>query len=120
MYISIKEKDMKHYLNHILKSDTSSGDMNKKVDHWLDYFENSHKKYIVIPSQSLNSSFLEESLFVSVQSPPGFINQENENICYLNATLKLLYLNVIFRQLILNIDFYTTMNVPGGKGSTLY
>ena len=65
---------MKHYLTHIFKSDTSSGDMNKKVDHWLDSFEKFHKKYIIMPSQSLNSSFLEESFSVAVQSPPGFIN----------------------------------------------
>ena len=55
--------DMKHYLTHILKSDTSSGDMNEKVDHWLDSFEKFHKKYIIMPSQSLNSSFLEESFY---------------------------------------------------------
>ena len=69
---------MKHYLTHILKSNTSSDDMNEKVDHWLDLFEKSHQKYIIMPSQSLNYSFLEESLFVTVRSTPGFINQENE------------------------------------------
>ena len=45
-----KKNDMKDYLNHILKSDTSSGDMNEKVDHWLDSFENFHKKYIIMAS----------------------------------------------------------------------
>ena len=44
-----------------LKSDTSSGDMNEKIDHWLDPIEKFHKKYIIIPLQSLNSSSLEES-----------------------------------------------------------
>ena len=67
---------MKHYLTHILKSNTSSGDMNEKVYHWLDSFENPHKKYIIMPSESLNSSFLEESLFSTVRSPPGFINRK--------------------------------------------
>ena len=81
---------MKHYLTDILKSDTSSGDMNEKVDHWLDYFEKSHKKYIIMPSQSSNYSFLEDSLFITVQSPPGFINQENDTRCYLNETLQLI------------------------------
>ena len=52
---------MEHYLTHILRSDTSSGDMTEKVDHWLDSFENFHTKYIIMPSQSLNSLFLEES-----------------------------------------------------------
>ena len=41
-----------------IKSDTSSGDMNEKVDHWLDSLENLHKNYIIMPSESLNSSFL--------------------------------------------------------------
>ena len=66
---------MNHYLTDILKSDTSSSDMNEKVYHWLYSFENFHKKYVIMPSQSLNPSFLEESLFVTVQSPPGFNNQ---------------------------------------------
>ena len=68
---------MKDYLTHVLKNDTSSGDMDEKVDHWFDSFENFHKKYIVIPSLSLNSLFLEEIMFVTVQPPPGFINLEN-------------------------------------------
>ena len=81
--------------------------MNEMVDHWLDYFEKSHKKYIIIPLESLNYSFLEESLYITVWSQLGFINQENETRCYLNATIKLLYCIFIFRQLILNIDCYT-------------
>ena len=54
---------MKHYLTHILKSDTSSGDMNEKVENCLNYFEECHKKYIIMPSQSLNYQFPEENLF---------------------------------------------------------
>ena len=61
------KNDMKHYLTHILRSENSSGDMNEKVDHWLDSVEKFHKKYIIMPSISLNSSFLEESLFISVR-----------------------------------------------------
>ena len=98
---------MKQYSTHILKSDTSSRDMNKKVDHWLDSFENFHKKYIIMPSESLNSSFIEESLFVTVWSPPGFINQETETRCYLNANIQMLYFNVLFGKLMLNLDCYT-------------
>ena len=66
---------MKDHLTHILKSDTSSVDINEKVDRWLDSFEIFHKKYIIMPSLSLNYLFLEESLFVTVWSPPGFINR---------------------------------------------
>ena len=67
---------MKDYLTHVFKNDTSSGDMDEKVDHWLDSFEKFHKNYIIMPSISLNSLFLEKSLIVTVQSPPGFINRE--------------------------------------------
>ena len=66
---------MKDYLNHVLKNYTTSGDMNKRVDHWLDSFEKFHKKYIIMPSLSLNYLLIEESLFVTIQSPPGFINR---------------------------------------------
>ena len=116
----LKKNDIKDYLTHVLKNDTSSGDMDEKVDHWLDSFEKFHKKYIFMPSISLNSLFLEDILFVTVCSPPGFINQENETRCYLNATLQLLYFNVIFRQLVLNIDCYTMLNGLGKKVNILF
>ena len=57
---------MKQYLTHILKSETSSGDMNEKVDHGLDSFENFHKNNIITPSESLNSSLLEDILFITI------------------------------------------------------
>ena len=101
---------MKDYWTHVLKNDTSSGDMDENVDHWFDSFENSHKKYIIMPLLLLNSLLIEESLFVTVRSPLGFIHWENEAICYLNATFQLLYLNVLFRQLVLNINCYTMLN----------
>ena len=66
---------MKQYSTHILKRDTSSGDMNVKVDHWSDYCEKFHKKYIIMPPESLNYSFIEERLFITFLSPPGLINR---------------------------------------------
>ena len=77
---------MKHSLTHILKIDTSSGDMNERVDYWSDYFEIFHKKYIIMPSELLNYSFLEESCFITVWSLTDLISQENETRCYLNVT----------------------------------
>ena len=55
------------------------------------------QKYIIMPSLSLKSLLIEESFFVTVWSPPSFINRENETRCYLNATFQLLYFNVIFK-----------------------
>ena len=49
---------MKKYSTHKLKIDTSSGDMNENVDHWLDSTEKFHKKYVIMPLESLNCSFL--------------------------------------------------------------
>ena len=109
VYFHIKRNDMKHYFTKILKSNTSSGDMNEKVDHWLNCFGKFHKKYIIMPLESLNYSFLEEIVYITVRSPAGFINQENETRCYLNATIQLLYCKVLFRPFILNIDCYTMM-----------
>ena len=59
IYYHIKITEMKHDLTNILKSDTSSDDMNEKVEHWLDYFENYHNKYIIMPSESFRSYFIE-------------------------------------------------------------
>ena len=57
---------MKDYWTHVLQNDTSIGDMDEKVDHWFDSLEKFHKKYIIMPSISLNSLFIEDSLFVTV------------------------------------------------------
>ena len=78
--------------------------MDERVDHWLDSFEKFHKNYIIMPSILLNCLFLEDTLFVTVRSPPGFINRENKTRCYLNAMLQLLYFNFLFIQLVLKID----------------
>ena len=69
----------------------------------------SPKKYIIMTKKLYNSSFTEESRYITVRSPPSLINQENETICYFNATNQILYYNVIIIQLILNIDCYTIM-----------
>ena len=106
---------MKDYWTHLLKNDTSSGDMDEKLDNWLDSFEKFYKKYIIMPSLSLNYLLIEEIFFVTVRSPPGFINRGNETRCYLNATFKLLYSNVIFIQLVIKINCYTMLNGPGGE-----
>ena len=66
VHFRLKNNEMKYYLNHVLKNDTSSGDMDEKLGHWFDSFEKFHKKYIIMPSISLNSLFIEESLFVTV------------------------------------------------------
>ena len=63
-----------------------------------------------MPSLLLNPLLIEDSLFVTVRSPPVFINKENETRCYLNSTFQLLYFNVLFRELIFKINCYTMLN----------
>ena len=63
---NVKRIQMKHYLANILKSENLSDDMKEKVDHWLDSFEKLHKNHIIMPSESLNSFFLEESRYIAV------------------------------------------------------
>ena len=100
---------MKHYLTNILKIDTSSDDMNEKVEHLFDSFEKYNKKYIIMPSAWFNSYFTEYSCYITVRSPPGLINRENDTRCYFNETLLLICCNVLFRKLILNIDCFPMM-----------
>ena len=65
----LKNNDMKDYFTHVLKNVTASDDMDKKVDHWLDSFEKFHKKYIFMPSISLNSLFLEDFFLSQFDHP---------------------------------------------------
>ena len=69
-----EKNEIQDYCTHELKNDTSSGDMDENVDHWLDSFEKFHNTYIIMPSLSLNYLLIEESLFVTVWPTPGFIN----------------------------------------------
>ena len=75
--------------------------MKEKIDHWLDSFEKCHKKYINMPIESWDSSFPEESGYITDRSPPDFVNQENETRCYSNATIQMLCFNVIIGKLII-------------------
>ena len=84
--------------------------MNELVYDFLVTFEKFHKQYIIIPSLSLDPLLIEEKLFVTVRSPPGFFNPEKETICYLNATFKHLYYSVLFRELLFKINCYTMLN----------
>ena len=56
VHFYIKIIETKHFFTNILKSDTSSGDIDEKLNHWLYSFEKFHKKYIIMPLQSLNYS----------------------------------------------------------------
>ena len=76
-HFCLKKNEMKDDWTHVLKNYTSSGDMDENVDHWFDFFEKFHKKYSIMPSLSLNYFLIEEFFFVTVLSPPGFINREN-------------------------------------------
>ena len=65
--------------------------MNELVDDCLVTFENFHKQYIIIPSLSIDQLLIEEKPFVTVRSPHGFINPENEARFYLNSTFQHIY-----------------------------
>ena len=109
-YYCLKRNEVKYYWARVLKNDTTIYEMDELVEHCLVSFEISHKQYIIMPSLSFKPLLIEESPFVTVQSPPGFVNRENETGCYLNSTLQHLYYNVIFRKLAFKINFYTMLN----------
>ena len=103
-------KEVKDYWASLLKNDTKIYEMDELVDHCLVSFEKFHRQYIIMPSLSFDPLIIEESSFVTVRSPPGFINRENETRCYLNSTFQHLYLNVLFRELVLKINCFTMLN----------
>ena len=103
-HFCFKSNEVKDYWTRVLKKDTISDNMDEMVDHCLVSFEKFHKQYIIMPSLLLNPLLIEESLVVTVRSPPGFINRENETRCYLNSTFQILYFNVLFRELASKIN----------------
>ena len=74
-HFCFKSNEVKYYWTHVLKNDTTGDDMDELVYHCLVAFEKFHKQYIIMPSLSLNPLLIEESLFVTVRSPPSFINR---------------------------------------------
>ena len=106
----LKRNKVKDYWARVLKNDTTIYEMDELVDQCLLSFENFHKQYIIMPSLSLEPLLIEENPFVTVRSPPGFVNQENETRCYLNSTYQHLYFNVLFREMVFKINCYTMLN----------
>ena len=90
-HLNVEIIKMRQHLSSISKSDTQNDDVEGEIDHWLYFFENFHQKYIIIPTESYICSVPEESRYIAVITPPGFINQENETGCYFNTTISLLY-----------------------------
>ena len=106
----LRRNVFKDYWARVLKNDTTIYEMDELVDHCLVSFEKFRKQYIILPSLLFNQLVIEESSFVTVLSPPGFINRENETKYYLNSTFQHLYLNVLFRELVFIINCYTILN----------
>ena len=63
-----------------------------------------------MPTKYANSYATEDIRYITVMTPLGFVNQENQTRCYLIATIHFLYCHVLFRILILNIDWNNMMN----------
>ena len=63
-HFCLKKNEIKDYRTRVLKNDTTSGDVDEMVYHWLVSFEKFHKQYIIMPSLSLNPLLIENSLFV--------------------------------------------------------
>ena len=45
------------------------------MDDWLDLFEIFRQQYIIIPIESYNYSVSEDTISISVRTPPGLIHQ---------------------------------------------
>ena len=87
-HYTIKRNKVKVYWDRVLTKDTTLFEMNELVDDCLVTFEKFQKQYNTIPSLSLHPLLIEEKLFITVQSPPGFFNPEKETRFYLNATFQ--------------------------------
>ena len=65
-HYTIKRNEVKGYWAHVLKKYETLYKMNELVDDCLAIFEKVHKKYIIIPSLSLDPLLIEEKPFVTV------------------------------------------------------
>ena len=74
-HFCLKSNKVKYYWAHVLKNDTKIYEMDELIYHCLVSFENFHKQYIILTSLLFNPLLIEESSFVTVRSPPGFINR---------------------------------------------
>ena len=66
---------MRIYLSNMLKWDTRSDDMKRKIYHWVDFFEKFHQQNIIMTTESYNYSVPEYRISISVRTPPGLIHQ---------------------------------------------
>ena len=61
--------------SNILKCDTSSEYKKVKIDHYLDSLEKFHQQYITMPTEPYSSYYCDESIYIHVITPQGFMNQ---------------------------------------------
>ena len=74
-HFNVERIKLRSYLSNLIKFDTSSDYMKVKIDHWLDFFEKFYQQYIIMPTELYNYYATEESRYIAVRTPPGFINQ---------------------------------------------
>ena len=96
--------DLRQYKNKNLWLIFSKDEVNETLDMWMNYFLRFNRTYIIQYGDKCDYNIHEESRYIHVLSPSGFINQKHETRCYLNLNLRVQYDNIIFTEMILNIN----------------
>ena len=76
----------------------------KEKNQFLNYISNFNNKHIIRCYNKTISNIPEGPRYISSMTPTGFINGQDESICYVNSSFQVIFYNIFFRTLIMNID----------------
>ena len=84
-----KEKSRK-YLSVILSIDIDEVDLENKTNQFINDIRNFNNKHIIQCYNKNISNIPEELRYISSITPTGFINCQDESICYISSSLQVM------------------------------
>ena len=92
----IEKERLRKYLSIILSIDIDESDIQKKTNQFINDISDFNNKYIIQCYNETISNIPEEPCYISSLTPTGFINGQDELICYVNSLFQVLFFPLYF------------------------
>ena len=99
----IEREKLGKYISGILSIDNDEADLGKKTNQFINDISDFNNKHIIQCNNKPISNIPEEPRHISSMTPIGFSNGQDESICYVNLSFRVIFFNTFFRTVIMNI-----------------
>ena len=101
----IEKEKWRKYICGLLSIVIDEAYLKKETNQLINDISDFNKEHIIQCYNKTKPNITEEPRYISSTTPTGFINGQDESICYVNSSFQVLFFNIFFRQLIMNIYF---------------